>query len=76
MIGLREFITLLGGAAATWNGWPDARWHTRQWQRHACSNGVSQLSCISELGALPAKRIEDWKREYRLPQIDSHQSSA
>jgi hypothetical protein len=35
-----------------------------------------QLSWISGLGALPAKRIEDWRREYRIPQIDSHQHSA
>jgi hypothetical protein len=35
-----------------------------------------QLSWISGLSALPAKRIEDWKREYRIPHIDSHQYSA
>ena len=36
----------------------------------------SQLSWISGLSALPAKRIEDWRREYRIPHIDSHQYSA
>jgi hypothetical protein len=35
-----------------------------------------QLSWISGLSALPGKRIEDWKREYRIPHIDSHQYSA
>jgi hypothetical protein len=36
----------------------------------------SELSWISALRALPAKRTEDWKREYRIPRIDSHQYSA
>jgi hypothetical protein len=36
----------------------------------------SQLSWIRGLSALPAKRTEDWRREYRIPQIDSHQHSA
>ena len=36
----------------------------------------SELSWISGLRALPAKRSEDWKREYRIPHIDSHQYSA
>jgi hypothetical protein len=36
----------------------------------------SGLSWISGLGALPAKRTEDWKREHRIPHIDSHQRSA
>ena len=36
----------------------------------------TQLSWIGGLSALPAKRIEDWKREYRIPHIDSHQYSA
>ena len=36
----------------------------------------SELSWISGLRALPAKRTEDWKREYRIPHIDSHQYSA
>ena len=36
----------------------------------------SQLSWIGGLSALPGKRIEDWKREYRIPHIDSHQYSA
>ena len=35
-----------------------------------------ELSWISELRALPAKRTEDWRREYRIPHIDSHQYSA
>jgi hypothetical protein len=36
----------------------------------------SELSWISGLRALPATRTEDWRREYRIPHIDSHQSSA
>jgi hypothetical protein len=36
----------------------------------------SELSWISGLRALPAKRTEDWRREYRIPHIDSHQYSA
>jgi hypothetical protein len=36
----------------------------------------SELSWIGKLGALPAKRTEDWKREHRIPHIDSHQYSA
>jgi len=36
----------------------------------------SELAWISKLGALPAKRTEDWKREHRIPHIDSHQYSA
>src|SRR5215467_10367879 len=36
----------------------------------------SELSWISGLRALPAKRTEDWKREYRIPHIDSHQYSS
>ena len=36
----------------------------------------SELSWISGLRALPAKRTEDWRREYRIPHIDSHQCSA
>jgi hypothetical protein len=36
----------------------------------------SQLSWIGGLSALPAKRIEEWRREYRIPHIDSHQYSA
>src|SRR6266849_10505491 len=36
----------------------------------------SELFWISGLRALPAKRTEDWKREYRIPHIDSHQYSA
>jgi hypothetical protein len=36
----------------------------------------SELSWISGLRALPAKRTEDWRREYRIPHIDSHQHSA
>jgi hypothetical protein len=35
----------------------------------------SELSWISGLRALPAKRTEDWKRQYRIPHIDSHQYS-
>ena len=47
-------------------------------ERHFCSacGTESQLSWISGLSALPAKRIEDWRREYRIPHIDSHQHSA
>ena len=33
----------------------------------------SELSWISGLRALPAKRTEDWKREYSIPHIDSRQ---
>jgi hypothetical protein len=33
----------------------------------------SELSWISGLRALPAKRTEDWKREYSILNIDSHQ---
>jgi hypothetical protein len=33
----------------------------------------SELSWISGLRALPAKRTEDWKREYSILHIDSHQ---
>lgn len=36
----------------------------------------SELSWISGLRALPAKRTEDWRREYRIPHIDTHQHSA
>jgi hypothetical protein len=36
----------------------------------------SELSWISGLRALPAKRTEDWRREYRISHIDSHQYSA
>ena len=36
----------------------------------------SELSWISRLGALPAKRTDDWKREHRIPHIDTHQHSA
>jgi len=36
----------------------------------------SELSWISGLRALPAKGTEDWRREYRIPHIDSHQYSA
>jgi len=32
-----------------------------------------ELSWISGLRALPAKRTEDWKREYSIPHIDSRQ---
>ena len=33
----------------------------------------SELSWISGLRALPAKRTEDWKREYSILHIDSRQ---
>jgi hypothetical protein len=33
----------------------------------------SELSWTRELGALPAKRTEDWMHEYGIPRIDSHQ---
>ena len=33
----------------------------------------SELSWIGGLRALPAKRTEDWRREYRIAQIDSRQ---
>ena len=33
----------------------------------------SELSWVSGLRALPAKRTEDWKREYSILRIDSHQ---
>jgi hypothetical protein len=36
----------------------------------------SELSWTSGLGALPAKRTEDWMREYRIEHIDSRQYSA
>ena len=34
----------------------------------------SELSWISGVRALPATFTEDWRREYRIPHIDSHQS--
>jgi hypothetical protein len=36
----------------------------------------SELSWISGVRALPATSTEDWRREYRIPHIDSHQSLA
>jgi hypothetical protein len=33
----------------------------------------SELSWTRELGALPARRTEDWMREYGIAHIDSHQ---
>ena len=36
----------------------------------------SELSWISGVRALPATCTEDWRREYRIPHIDSHQSLA
>jgi hypothetical protein len=36
----------------------------------------SALSWIDGLSALPAKRTDDWRREYSIPHIDSRQYSA